>query len=55
ASKQERIEAIDADEDITLVNVQDDAEMFDVNVLDGEEVFVTRKNENVVEEVVDAT
>nr|GEW91517.1 hypothetical protein [Tanacetum cinerariifolium] len=25
ASKQERIEAIDADEDITLVNVQDDA------------------------------
>ncbi|GJR59330.1 hypothetical protein Tco_1501492 [Tanacetum coccineum] len=36
ASKQERrINAIDADEDITLVNVQDDAdnEMFDVNVL----------------------
>ncbi|GJZ83716.1 putative ribonuclease H-like domain-containing protein [Tanacetum coccineum] len=36
ASKQgRRINAIDADEDITLVNVQDDAdnEMFDVNVL----------------------
>nr|GEU87141.1 retrovirus-related Pol polyprotein from transposon TNT 1-94 [Tanacetum cinerariifolium] len=54
ASKQERIEAIDADEEIILVNVQDDAEMFDVNALDGEEVFVARKNENVVEEVVDA-
>nr|GEV34414.1 hypothetical protein [Tanacetum cinerariifolium] len=33
ASKHERIEAIDGDEDITLVNVQDDAEMFDVNDL----------------------
>ncbi|GKC90401.1 hypothetical protein Tco_1151050, partial [Tanacetum coccineum] len=54
ASKQRRINAIDADEDITLVNVQDDVdnEMFDVNALDGEEVFV--QNENVVEEVVDA-
>ncbi|GKE53943.1 hypothetical protein Tco_1489099, partial [Tanacetum coccineum] len=43
------------DEDITLVNVQDDAdnEMFDVNVLNGEEVFVVEKNGNVVEEVVD--
>nr|GFD52198.1 hypothetical protein [Tanacetum cinerariifolium] len=30
--KQGRIEAIDADEDITLVNDQDDAEMFEVNV-----------------------
>nr|GEZ51050.1 hypothetical protein [Tanacetum cinerariifolium] len=39
-SKQERIEAIDVDEDITLVNVQDDADMFDVNDLGGEEVFV---------------
>ncbi|GKB35544.1 hypothetical protein Tco_0880486, partial [Tanacetum coccineum] len=40
ASKQgRRINAIDADEDITLVNVQDDAdnEMFDVNALNGEE------------------
>ncbi|GKC23420.1 hypothetical protein Tco_1025570, partial [Tanacetum coccineum] len=53
ASKQGRINAIDANEDITLVNVQDDAnnEMFDVNVLN--EVFVAGKNENVVEEVVD--
>nr|GFC63694.1 hypothetical protein [Tanacetum cinerariifolium] len=51
ASKQGRIEAIDADEDITLVNDQDDADkdMFDVNVLGGEEVFATAgKNENVV-------
>ncbi|GJW06297.1 hypothetical protein Tco_1568720 [Tanacetum coccineum] len=31
ASKQGRINAIDADEDITLVNDQDDADMFDVN------------------------
>ncbi|GJU34034.1 uncharacterized mitochondrial protein-like protein [Tanacetum coccineum] len=57
ASKQgRRINVIDADEDITLVNVQDDAdnEMFDVNVLNGEEVFVAGQNENVVEEVVDA-
>ncbi|GJT41454.1 hypothetical protein Tco_0941319 [Tanacetum coccineum] len=30
ASKQERISNIDDDDDITLVNVQDDAEMFDV-------------------------
>ncbi|GJV50894.1 hypothetical protein Tco_1446635 [Tanacetum coccineum] len=44
------------DEDITLVSVQDDAdkEMFDVDTLDGEEVFVIEQNENVVEEVVDA-
>nr|GEU56216.1 hypothetical protein [Tanacetum cinerariifolium] len=34
ASKQGRIDAIDADEDITIVNVQDDAEMFDVNDLE---------------------
>nr|GEW81651.1 hypothetical protein [Tanacetum cinerariifolium] len=52
ASKQGRIEAIDADEEITMVNVQDDADMFDVNDLGGEEVFVTEQNENVVEEVV---
>ncbi|GJR11152.1 retrovirus-related pol polyprotein from transposon TNT 1-94 [Tanacetum coccineum] len=54
ASKQERIDAIDADEEITLVSVHD------VNVLDGEEVFVAEQevvaNEkddevNVVEEV----
>ncbi|GKC63732.1 hypothetical protein Tco_1096330 [Tanacetum coccineum] len=51
ASKQGRISAIDADEDITLVSVQDDAdkEMFDVNVLDFDEVFVAERNENVVD------
>ncbi|GJX23081.1 hypothetical protein Tco_0227526, partial [Tanacetum coccineum] len=56
ASKQGRINAIDADNDITLVSVQDDAdkEMFDVDDLNGEEVFVAGQNENVVEEVVDA-
>nr|GEU43790.1 putative ribonuclease H-like domain-containing protein [Tanacetum cinerariifolium] len=51
ASKQGRIEAIDADEDITLVNDQDDADkdMFDVNVLGGEEVFAAAgQNENIV-------
>ncbi|GJW13630.1 hypothetical protein Tco_0017763 [Tanacetum coccineum] len=38
ASKQGRIDAIDADEEITLVSVQNvNEEMFDVNVLDGEE------------------
>nr|GEY03585.1 hypothetical protein [Tanacetum cinerariifolium] len=43
ASKQERrIHDIDADEDITLVNVQDDDEMFDVDALAGEEVFVAK-------------
>ncbi|GJY84596.1 DNA-directed DNA polymerase [Tanacetum coccineum] len=56
ASKQGRINAIDADEEITLVSVQDDAdkEMFDMDALNGEEVFVAGQNENVVEEVVDA-
>ncbi|GJX36317.1 uncharacterized mitochondrial protein-like protein [Tanacetum coccineum] len=57
ASKQgRRINAIDADEGITLVNVQDDAdnEMFDVNALNDEEEFVVGQNENVVEKVVDA-
>ncbi|GJZ50018.1 hypothetical protein Tco_0604208 [Tanacetum coccineum] len=44
ASKQGRIDVIDADEEITLVSVQNvDEEMFDVNVLDGEEVFVQNK------------
>ncbi|GKB40029.1 hypothetical protein Tco_0884971, partial [Tanacetum coccineum] len=54
ASKQERrINAIDADEDITLVNVQDDAdnEIFDVDALTGDEVFpeqeVTAKDVNL--------
>nr|GEV83735.1 ribonuclease H-like domain, reverse transcriptase, RNA-dependent DNA polymerase [Tanacetum cinerariifolium] len=54
ASKQgRRIDNIDADEDITLVNDADN-EMFDVDTLGGEEVFVAGKNENIVEEVVDA-
>ncbi|GKB57713.1 hypothetical protein Tco_0913899 [Tanacetum coccineum] len=46
ASKQKRrINAIDADEDITLVNVQDDAdnEMFDVDTLNDDEVFVAEQ------------
>nr|GEU95765.1 ribonuclease H-like domain-containing protein [Tanacetum cinerariifolium] len=55
ASKQgRRIKAIDADEDITLVNDADN-EMFDVDVLGGEEVFVAGQNENDVEEVVYVT
>ncbi|GKC82559.1 putative ribonuclease H-like domain-containing protein [Tanacetum coccineum] len=56
ASKQGSINAINADEEITLVSVQDDAdkEMFDVDALNYEEVFVAWQNENVVEEVVDA-
>nr|GEW71442.1 hypothetical protein [Tanacetum cinerariifolium] len=60
ASKQWRIKAIDVNEDITVVNVQDDAKMFDVNDLGGEEVFVAEQevvkdvNENVIEEVVNA-
>ncbi|GJS66581.1 hypothetical protein Tco_0681145 [Tanacetum coccineum] len=58
ASLKRRVKKLEKkiDEDITLVNVQDDAdnEMFDVNVLNGEEVFVAGQNENVVEEVVDA-
>ncbi|GKD01794.1 hypothetical protein Tco_1172068 [Tanacetum coccineum] len=56
ASKQGRINVINADEEITLVSVQDDAdkEMFDMDALNGEEVLVVGKNENVVEEVVDA-
>ncbi|GJX30711.1 hypothetical protein Tco_0240566 [Tanacetum coccineum] len=44
ASKQGRINDIDADEEITLVSVQNvDEEMFDVNVLDGEEGFVAEQ------------
>ncbi|GJV34579.1 retrovirus-related pol polyprotein from transposon TNT 1-94 [Tanacetum coccineum] len=44
ASKQGRIYAIDADEEITLVSVQNvDEEMLDVNVLDGEEMFVAEQ------------
>nr|GEV90997.1 putative ribonuclease H-like domain-containing protein [Tanacetum cinerariifolium] len=40
SKKGRKIHDIDADEDITLVNYQDDVEMFDVNDLHGEEVFV---------------
>ncbi|GKC79069.1 hypothetical protein Tco_1129843, partial [Tanacetum coccineum] len=43
ASKQRRINAIDADEDITLVNDQDDADMFDVNTLTGDEVLAEQE------------
>ncbi|GKC56242.1 hypothetical protein Tco_1083840 [Tanacetum coccineum] len=46
ASKQgRRINDIDADEDITLVNVQDDAdnEIFDVDALTGNEVFAEQE------------
>nr|GEW76444.1 hypothetical protein [Tanacetum cinerariifolium] len=48
ASKQGRkINDIDADENTTLVNI-DDTQMFDVNAnLGGEEVFVEKQNENV--------
>nr|GEX32331.1 hypothetical protein [Tanacetum cinerariifolium] len=53
ASKQgRRINSIDADEDITLVSAANN-EMFDVDVLGGDEVFVVGQNKNVVEEVVD--
>nr|GEX32381.1 uncharacterized mitochondrial protein AtMg00810-like [Tanacetum cinerariifolium] len=47
--KGRRIDAIDVDEDITLVNDVDN-EIFDVNMLGGEEMFVAGQNENVVEE-----
>nr|GEV39137.1 uncharacterized mitochondrial protein AtMg00810-like [Tanacetum cinerariifolium] len=44
ASKQGRkINEIDTDEDIILVNDQDDAKMFDVNDLHGEKVFVEKE------------
>ncbi|GJV99136.1 hypothetical protein Tco_1554388 [Tanacetum coccineum] len=42
------------DEDITLVNDDADKEMFDVDALNGEEVFVAGQNENVIEKIVDA-
>nr|GEW62841.1 hypothetical protein [Tanacetum cinerariifolium] len=44
---------IDADEDITLVN-DVDKEMFDMDDLGGEEVFVAGQNKNVVEKIVNA-
>nr|GFC92782.1 hypothetical protein [Tanacetum cinerariifolium] len=56
ASKRgKKIYDIDNDEDITLVNDQDDAKMFDVNDLNGEEVFIEKevvdKEVNTVGEV----
>nr|GEV70333.1 retrovirus-related Pol polyprotein from transposon TNT 1-94 [Tanacetum cinerariifolium] len=63
ASRQGRkIHDIDADEDITLVNDQDDAKMFNISDLQGEEVFVEKEladkevndaAQKVVEEVVE--
>ncbi|GJU69582.1 putative ribonuclease H-like domain-containing protein [Tanacetum coccineum] len=63
ASKQGRINSIDADEDIYLVNVYRDEDMFGVNDLDGDEVVVESEVDakkkydevNVVEEVVSTT
>ncbi|GKD26162.1 hypothetical protein Tco_1232376, partial [Tanacetum coccineum] len=49
ASKQGRVNAIDANEDIILVNDQDDADMFDVNTLTSDEVLA--KPEVVVKDV----
>ncbi|GKA00101.1 hypothetical protein Tco_0672651 [Tanacetum coccineum] len=64
ASKQERrIHDIDANEDIYLVNVQTDEDMFGVNDLDGDEVIVesvdavntVEETRSVVEEVTAVT
>ncbi|GJU15945.1 hypothetical protein Tco_1143911 [Tanacetum coccineum] len=42
-SKQGRINSIDVDKDITLVNDQDDADMIDVNTLTGDEVLAEQE------------
>ncbi|GKB90294.1 hypothetical protein Tco_0962566 [Tanacetum coccineum] len=63
ASKQGRIADIDANEDIYLVNVQTDEDMFGVNDLDGDEVIfesvdvvnTTEETRSVVEEVTAIT
>ncbi|GJV40888.1 putative ribonuclease H-like domain-containing protein [Tanacetum coccineum] len=63
ASKQGRIADIDANEDIYLVNVQTDEDMFGVNDLDGDEVIVesvdaintAEETRSVVEEVTTVT
>nr|GEZ91499.1 hypothetical protein [Tanacetum cinerariifolium] len=56
ASKKERIFDIDANEDIYLVNVHNDEDMFDAyQDLGGEEVFVAQQDENVVEKEVDVS
>ncbi|GJV48486.1 reverse transcriptase domain-containing protein [Tanacetum coccineum] len=57
ASKQGRkITNIDQDAEVTLVDETqgryDDAQMFDTDVFNGEEVFVAEQSEKVVEEVV---
>ncbi|GJS49308.1 hypothetical protein Tco_0599429 [Tanacetum coccineum] len=57
ASKQGRkIDDIDKDAEVTLVDETqgryNDAQMFDTNVFNGEEVFVVDQSEKVVEEVV---
>ncbi|GJZ35493.1 ribonuclease H-like domain-containing protein [Tanacetum coccineum] len=57
ASKQGRkIDDIDKDAEVTLVDETqgryDDAQMFDTDVFNGEEVFVAEQSEKVVEEVV---
>ncbi|GJU69261.1 hypothetical protein Tco_1255520 [Tanacetum coccineum] len=57
ASKQGRkIDDIGKDAEVTLVDETqgryDDAQMFDTDVFNGEEVFVVEQNEKVVEEVV---
>ncbi|GKB43862.1 hypothetical protein Tco_0888804 [Tanacetum coccineum] len=51
----ENISKLSNDSLLARVTVQDDAdkEMFDVDTLNGEEVFITEQNENIVEEVVD--
>nr|GEU67190.1 protein FAR1-related sequence 5-like [Tanacetum cinerariifolium] len=51
ASKEERkIDDIDQDEDITLVNDQDDAEVFDANDLHGEEVTTAEEQQELISE-----
>ncbi|GJR38649.1 hypothetical protein Tco_1214333 [Tanacetum coccineum] len=63
ASKQGRIVDIDANEDIYLVNVQTDKDMFGVNELDGDEVIVesvdvvntVEETRSVVKEETDVT
>ncbi|GKE06781.1 hypothetical protein Tco_1398799 [Tanacetum coccineum] len=62
ASKQERIDDIDAKKDIYLVNVHKDEDMFRVNDLDGDEVVVESEvvdnageKRNIVEEAVVVT
>ncbi|GJT30046.1 hypothetical protein Tco_0910321 [Tanacetum coccineum] len=50
-----KIDDIDQDAEVTLVNETqgryDDAQMFDTNVFNGEEVFVVEQSEKVIEEV----